>query len=139
MMELPQPQAKPFSGIMHDIQTGEIKIPQFQRDFVWNLKKSTHLMDSILKRIPNRNLIMWRTKERLRTVRNIGNIEVSNRNDGEFLDFVLDGQQRLTSIFASLKGLKLKEKTGKVEDFAEIYVDSEADEDEQIVITDVSE
>ena len=74
MMELPQPQSKPFSGIMNDIQTGQIRIPQFQRDFVWNLNKSTHLMDSILKGYPIGTLIMWRTKERLRSVRNIGDI-----------------------------------------------------------------
>ena len=123
MMELPQPQAKPFSGIMHDIQTGQIRIPQFQRDFVWNLNKSTHLMDSILKGYPIGTIIIWKTKERLRTVKNIGNIKVSDPNDGDSLDFVLDGQQRLTSIFASLKGLKIERENGKVEDFSEIYVD----------------
>ena len=74
MMELPQPQAKPFSGIMHDIQTGQIRIPQFQRDFVWNLNKSTHLMDSILKGYPIGTFIIWKTQDRLRSVRNIGNI-----------------------------------------------------------------
>ena len=138
MMELPQPQAKPFSGIMNDIETGQIRIPQFQRDFVWNLNKSTHLMDSILKGYPIGTLIMWKTKERLRTVRNIGNIDVPDLSDGDSLDFVLDGQQRLTSIFASLKGLKIERENGKIEDFSKIYVDLKAKEDEQIVITDVS-
>ncbi len=138
MMELPQPQAKPFSGIMHDIQTGQIRIPQFQRDFVWNLNKSAHLMDSILKGYPIGTLIIWKTKERLRAVRSIGDIEVPDPNNGDYLDFVLDGQQRLTSIFASLKGLKIERENGKVEDFSEIYVDLEAGEDEQIVITDIS-
>lgn len=138
MMELPQPQARPFSGIMHDIENGQIRIPQFQRDFVWTLKKSAHLMDSILKGYPIGTLIFWRTKERLRTVKSIGNIKVSDPDDGDSLDFVLDGQQRLTSIFASLKGLKIKRENGKEEDFSKIYVDLSAGEDEQKVITDIS-
>jgi len=138
MMELPQPQARPFSGIMNDIEKGQIRIPQFQRDFVWNMKKSAHLMDSILKGYPIGTLIFWRTKERLRTVKSIGNINVPEPDDGDALDFVLDGQQRLTSIFASLKGLKIKRENGKEEDFSNIYVDLNAGEDDQLVIIDIS-
>lgn len=104
MMQLPQPQARPFSNIMNEMETGKIRIPQFQRDFVWTRQKSADLMDSILKGYPIGTLILWKTKERLRSIKSIGDQEVPEPNDGDFLDFVLDGQQRLTSIFASLKG-----------------------------------
>ena len=95
-------------------------------------------MDSILKGYPIGTLIFWRTKERLRTVKSIGNINVPEPDDGDALDFVLDGQQRLTSIFASLKGLKIKRENGKEEDFSNIYVDLNAGEDDQLVIIDIS-
>lgn len=139
MMELPQPIANQFTGIIHDIEKGQIRIPQFQRDFVWSKKKSAHLMDSILKGYPIGTLIFWRTSEMLRTVKSIGNIDVPDQEEGEKLDFVLDGQQRLTSLFASLKGLKITRENGKKEDYSEIYIDLNANEDEQIVITDFSD
>jgi hypothetical protein len=138
-MKLPEPQSRTFSSLISDIEKGQIKIPQFQRDFVWDIKKSSHLMDSIVKGYPIGTFIFWRTKERLRSVRNIGNLTLPDPEEGEFVDFVLDGQQRLTSLFASLKGLKITREDGKVDDYSEIYLDLEANSDEQIVALDVSE
>jgi len=49
---------------------------------------------------------------------------------------VLDGQQRITSLFTALKGLTIS-RNGKDEDFSKIYVDLSAKEDEKIVTIDV--
>ena len=107
-MKLPEPQSSSFSTLISDIQKGLIKIPQFQRDFVWDLTKSANLMDSIIKGYPIGTFIFWKTKERLRSIRNIGGIELPDPIPGDFVYFVLDGQQRLTSLFASLKGITVK-------------------------------
>jgi uncharacterized protein with ParB-like and HNH nuclease domain len=48
-MQLPQPTHAKYSGLLNDIKRGQIKIPQFQRDFVWSLQKSAALIDSIVK------------------------------------------------------------------------------------------
>ncbi len=48
-MKLPEPIGRPFTVLISDIEKGEIKIPQFQREFVWDIKKSAKLMDSIVK------------------------------------------------------------------------------------------
>ncbi len=138
-MNLPEPQSRTFSSLIGDIEKGQIKIPQFQREFVWDIKKAAHLMDSIVKGYPIGTLIFWRTKERLRSVRNIGNLSLPEPAEGEFVDYVLDGQQRLTSLFASLKGLKIKREDGREDDFKEIFIDLNAASDEQIVILDTSE
>lgn len=135
-MNLPEPQSRTFSSLIGDIEKGQIKIPQFQREFVWDIKKAAHLMDSIVKGYPIGTLIFWRTKERLRSVRNIGNLSLPEPAEGEFVDYVLDGQQRLTSLFASLKGLKIKREDGREDDFKEIFIDLNAASDEQIVILD---
>ena len=82
------------------LKKGQIKIPQFQRNFVWSVSDSAKLMDSIIKGYPIGTFIFWRTKEQLRSVRNLGNITLPNSEDGEYVDYVLDGQQRLTSLFA---------------------------------------
>lgn len=137
-MELPQIVSLPYSSLIGDLEKGQIKIPQFQRNFVWDINKSAHLMDSIIKGYPIGTFIFWKTKERLRTVRDIGNISLPEPDEGDFVDFVLDGQQRLTSLFASLKGLKIQRENGKIDDYAEMYINLESSEDEPIVITDIS-
>jgi len=136
-MKLSEPQALPFTSLLSDIERGQIKIPQFQRDFVWDLKKSANLMDSILKGYPIGTFIFWKTKDQLRAVRNIGNFDLPKHVDGDFVNYVLDGQQRLTSLFAALKGAKVRREDGKTEDYAGMYVDLAAPEDSQIVLTDI--
>jgi hypothetical protein len=129
---------KKYSTLLNEIETGQIKIPQFQRQFVWDLASSAKLIDSILKGYPIGTFIYWRTNERLRSIRNVGNIKLPEPKDGEFVNYVLDGQQRITSLFAALKGETIERDNGKKEDFSKIFIDLEAKDDEELVIVDVS-
>ena len=133
-MNLPEPQSLTFSSLMSDIEKGNIKIPQFQRDFVWSKNKSAKLLDSIVKCYPIGTFILWKTKEELRALRNLGGLELPRTPKGDFIQYVIDGQQRLTTMFASLKGLKIKREYYE-EDYSEFYVDLDVREDEQIVLT----
>ena len=105
-----------------ELEQGTIKIPRFQRDFVWTVGKSAGLIDSILKGYPIGALIYWRTDERLRSIRDLGRFNYPAANAGEKVNYVLDGQQRLTSIVAALNGLKVKTADEKEHDFSKIYV-----------------
>ena len=109
------------SILLSEIKQGKIKIPQFQREFVWERERSAKLIDSILKGYPLGTFIFWKTQERLRAVRNIGGLDLPTPPDGEFTYQVLDGQQRLTSLVAAMEGITLKE------DFGEICVDLDTD------------
>lgn len=137
-MQQPQPLAQPFSTVMHDIETGVIKIPQFQRNFVWDRHKSAKLVDSLLKGYPIGTFIFWKTKEELRTIRNLGNFVLPSTPPGDYIHYVLDGQQRLTTLFATVRGLRV-ERDGRTDDFSQIYIDLDADSDRDLVLTDVSE
>lgn len=134
-MNLPEPLSLTFPSLIGDIEKGIIKIPQFQRDFVWNKETSAKLLDSIVKGYPIGTFILWKTKEELRALRNIGGIELPKTPKGDFIQYVIDGQQRLTTLFASLKGEKIQREDHE-EDFSEFYVDLTAKEDEQIILTD---
>ncbi len=136
-MQLPEPQTKTFPNLLGAIEQGQIKIPQFQRDFVWTMQKSAGLIDSVVKGYPIGTFIFWRTKERLRSVKDIGKQVLPEPEPGEFVDYVLDGQQRLTSLFASLRGVILTRENGREDDFSKIFIDLEAQESDQIVITDI--
>lgn len=128
---------KKYSTLLDEIEKGEIKIPQFQRQFVWDIQNSAKLIDSILKGYPIGTFIYWRTSERLRSIRNIGNIVLPEPRGGEFINYVLDGQQRITSLFAALKGEVVERDNGKKDDFSKIYIDFEAQDDDPIVFVDL--
>lgn len=136
-MNLPEPLPKQFSSLMDDISSGRLKVPQFQREFVWEIRKSAGLLDSIVKGYPVGSFIFWKTRERLRSVKNIGNLNLPETARGDYVNFVLDGQQRITSLFAALKGEKIIRENGKEEDFSEIFIDLEAEEDEEIITTEI--
>lgn len=138
-MSLPSPTHANYSSLLTDIERGQVKIPQFQRDFVWTIQKSAALLDSVLKGYPVGTFIFWSTKDRLRSVRELGDAKLPAPAAGETIAFVLDGQQRLTSLYAAIRGIKVPRNSGQTDDFAEMYVNLAADEDEQIVTADVSE
>lgn len=130
---MPEAQSFLITDLINDVKRGYIKIPQFQRDFIWPKEKAANLMDSILKSYPIGTIILWKTKEALRSVRNLGGVSLPETPSGDFIQYVLDGQQRLTSIFASLIGAKVKREY-KIDDFSDIYINLEASKDEEIVV-----
>jgi hypothetical protein len=89
-------------SIRHTIEkitNGQIRIPAFQRGFVWDADLVAHLMDSIYKGYPFGAVILWRTRTQLKAERNLGDFELPERDPDFPIDYVLDGQQRLTSVF----------------------------------------
>ena len=48
-----------YNMLISDIEQGIIKIPQFQRKFVWTLEQTANLLDSILKGYPIGTFILW--------------------------------------------------------------------------------
>ena len=137
-MQQPEPRAVSFPTLMQDVETGAVKIPQFQRGFVWNKNKSASLLDSLLKGYPIGTFIFWRTKEELRSIRDLGDFRLPPTPSGDFVHYVLDGQQRLTTLFATIKGLTI-EREGRTDDFSQMFIDLDADEEDTLVITDVSQ
>jgi len=93
----------PFlKDLIADINSGQIKVPQFQRQFVWKEEQALKLLDSIASNYPVGSLLLWRTKNSLAVERNIGAFKLPNTDDMSPTDYVLDGQQRLTVIYSTL-------------------------------------
>ena len=118
-----------INEIVKCITDGEYRIPRFQRDFVWDIKKSASLMDSIFKGYPISSIILWKTKNELSEIRNFGGIEIPGRDTGRYISYVIDGQQRLTSLYFALMGLT----TGSGSDYSTICLSLIADKTEQLV------
>ena len=85
------------------IESGRIRIPAFQRGFVWDSERVAYLMDSIYKGYPYGSLLLWRTKHKLKFERRLGPFDLPEPDADYPVDYVLDGQQRLTSIFGTFQ------------------------------------
>ena len=133
-MYQPDPQSRSYTQIINDIELGTMKIPQFQREFVWPREKSAKLIDSIVKGYPIGTFILWKTREQLRAVRDIGGVELPPTPSGDYAEQVLDGQQRLTSLYAAVKGVTLDRSDGGKEEFSQICIDLDADADTETAV-----
>ena len=143
MNKQPKPDSKKYTDLISEIQKGQIKIPKFQRDFVWSIDKTAKLLDSILKGYPIGTFILWETNERLNDIKNIGNLILPPVPDDIKVQYVLDGQQRITSLYAAFLGASIqKEGEKKITNYGSIFVDLEGDinnNDEQIIVSEQPE
>lgn len=80
--------------------SGELRIPSFQRGFVWEPEKVAFFIDSLFKGYPIGSLLFWETDERLENERRLGCFNLPEPTKNYPLNYVLDGQQRITSIFS---------------------------------------
>ena len=137
-MKQPKPDSMKYTELIEGISKGIIKIPKFQREFVWGMDETAGLLDSILKGYPIGTFILWETAERMSNIKNIGDLDLPDTPEGKDVMYVLDGQQRITSLYAARQGAKIKKPSGKKKwDYTDIYVnlDDGLDESDDNIIT----
>lgn len=136
----PENLPKKYEVLFTEIDTGRTKIPKFQREFVWSKSQTAKLIDSLIKGYPIGTFILWKTRDELRYFKNIGNIELPEIPRGDYAYYVLDGQQRITSLYAVRKGAIIT-KEGEIIDYKDIFInlDLALDADEEVVITEEPE
>lgn len=79
---------------------GVIRIPNFQRAFVWESEDVRKFFDSLFRGFPVGTILFWQ-HEAAGGVESIGPAEIKTDREENAL-WVVDGQQRITSLFASL-------------------------------------
>ena len=133
----PKPDSKKYSDLINEIKNGIIRIPKFQRDFVWSISKTASLLDSILKGYPIGTFILWDTDERMNDIKSIGNLKLPDISEDTKVKYVLDGQQRIISLYAAYIGKPIQKPNEKKEtDYQKIFVNLDKDvseSDDQIV------
>ena len=92
-----------FLGKLIDrIVAGKIRVPRFQRPFVWKQADLHALLDSVLRGFPIGSILVWDTEKSVETTRNVGPIEVSPHQGG-LVGYLLDGQQRVSTLVGTLR------------------------------------
>jgi hypothetical protein len=89
--------------LVRRFDTGEIRLPLMQRDYVWRPAKVVKLLDSLYRGWPIGSFYVWNTKHDRPAKKRAGDHQVSIRSLDNFYGFLLDGQQRLTSLSRAIE------------------------------------
>lgn len=88
--------------IITNLKEGDYVVPTFQRDYDWNAKDIIDFTNSLIKNHPFNGIIIWEgdNKSELYEAQNfvLRNF-VSNKSNRDQVNFIIDGQQRLTTLF----------------------------------------
>jgi hypothetical protein len=90
--------------LISDIENGDIALPDLQRPFVWEPIKVRDFIDSLYKGLPTGTIILWEIIE----PGNIKRINPDGTREPRYL--VIDGQQRLTSLYSIIYNKKVLNK-----------------------------
>ena len=88
-----------ISAILDDIDRGGLQLPIFQRGYVWREKQVKNLMKSLYRGFPVGSLLIWETLSENVAIRGGQGSSASGS-----IDLLLDGQQRVTSLYGVMRG-----------------------------------
>lgn len=105
-----QPYNNNFDIYLKEINSGIIQIPEFQRDFIWDLENVMNLLKSIKMNYPIGSFLFWKPETQFKVAKQIGPYFIKD----EFIEtfekinckYVLDGYQRMSSLFGALTNPK---------------------------------
>ena len=88
--------------LVERIVSGKIRVPKFQRAFVWRQGDLHSLLDSVFRGFPIGSILVWDTHQEIESRRLIGPVEIGPRPDGT-VGYLLDGQQRVSTLVGTLR------------------------------------
>jgi len=99
-----QPTIIRIPRLLEEVRDGTIQVPRFQRPPVWDQDQRIALLESIRQGIPIGSLLIWRTRKYASelAVYPLGPAANDRTDDGDAQQYVLDGHQRLTTLFMVL-------------------------------------
>ena len=107
------PTNKGLTTYLDELIGKNYQIPTFQRDVVWQQENVKKLWDSIYKFYPLGSILVWKTDLKLQNHRSIGGHEITDPGFSRTeYQYILDGQQRTTSLLTSLYGGSIADRPG---------------------------
>lgn len=103
MKGLLKPDTMRISEIIKSVSDAEFVLPRFQRDFIWTKNQVIELLNSIYEQIPIGVFLVWDSDQLGEAYRFIGEVVPNKSTPRRHSKYVLDGQQRLTSLLFSLR------------------------------------
>jgi hypothetical protein len=110
-----------ISTLLSHIDNGHMALPEFQRGYVWNRDQVRSFFDSLYRRHPVGSLLVWATESH----------NAIHRGDGELaagvVKLILDGQQRMTTLYGVIRGKPPKFFEGNIQAFTGLYFNLETE------------
>lgn len=91
-----------LGDLIGHIASGKVRVPRFQRGFVWKQQDLHALLDSVLRGLPIGSVLIWDTDVEIASVARVGPVEVGPPPKG-LVGYLLDGQQRLSTLAGTLR------------------------------------
>ena len=110
-----------ISTILDQIDMGGIALPEFQRGYVWNRDQVRGFMDSLYRRHPVGSLLVWEAQTDKVSSHARGNGKLSTGA----VKLLLDGQQRITSLYGIIRGKSPKFFDGNTQTFTGLHFNLE--------------
>jgi hypothetical protein len=87
-----------ISTVLDRIDSGAVALPEFQRGYVWGRRQVRNLVESLYRRFPVGSLLLWETATESAEARGEGELQRG------YVSLLLDGQQRITSLYGLARG-----------------------------------
>src|SRR6266700_106513 len=104
-----------ITTILDQIDLGSMALPEFQRGYVWNRDQVRDLMQSLYRRYPVGSLLVWITRTESMSIRGDGPVAPS------VVELILDGQQRITTLYGIIRGRSPKFFDGNPQTFTGLF------------------
>ena len=88
--------------LVERIAAGNIRVPRFQRAFVWKQADLLALLDSILRGFPIGSILVWDTEENIESTDRMGPVKI-DPPPGGVVGYLIDGQQRVSTLVGTLR------------------------------------
>src|SRR5262245_20247972 len=108
-----------ISTILSQVDLGAMALPEFQRGYVWNRDQVRKLLTSLYRRYPVGGLLIWKTRTDAAHTRGDGQLQPG------YVDLILDGQQRITSLYGVIRGKPPQFFQGNQEAFLNLYFNAD--------------
>lgn len=101
-----EPQIRHLPQVLDELHRGQLLIPRFQRPLIWPKENRLALLDSIFQAIPIGTIMVWRTRlATVATKHRLGPFLLPPKEpDAPVRQYLLDGEQRLATLFFALYG-----------------------------------
>lgn len=90
---------KKIEDLISEIEKEQLILPEFQRGYVWKRPAVASFVNSLYRGYPTGSFLIWKTPEPGK-IRGPGELDPESK----FFELILDGQQRLTSVFTLVTG-----------------------------------
>jgi hypothetical protein len=90
--------------LLNDVDEGRVRIPRFQRPYVWTSQMMRELFESVISGYPIGSLLFWTPRElKIDTMNTMGPLPIPEPKPGLPISLVLDGHQRLATLYGVLR------------------------------------